>query len=145
MIMKTIKRLFIASAILLVSSSAFAESKIVKKSDLPASAKTFIMDNFSSKIQAVEVDDDEYKVTLADGSELEFDLYGQFHEVCACGSQTCSPKLIKQILPKKAVKYLDAEHQLNNVKQISFNFDKGYEVELTNDKKYMFSKSGAII
>ena len=141
--MKTIKTLFIAVAILLVSSSAFAESKIVKKSDLPQNAKAFIMDNFSSKIQTVEIDDDEYKVMLADGSELEFDLYGQFHEVCACDSKTCSSKIIKNVLPKKAVKYLDEQKELKNVKQISFNFEKGYEVELTNDKKYMFSKSGA--
>lgn len=80
-----IKNILLAS-FAMASVTLSAQEEIIKESELPASAVTFLITNFKNNpIRTVVKDTDKRKVTfevnLKDGTEVEFNQKGDWKEV----------------------------------------------------------------
>ena len=80
--MKTFKSLFVAFVCMMVSNVALADDRPIPVEQLPASAKTFVTNNFQGKkILYAEKDWNSYECRLDDGTKIEFTAKGDWKQV----------------------------------------------------------------
>lgn len=109
---------------------------------LPVKAKSFIGRFFKNlKIMNIEkdFDSDKYDVTFGNGLEIEFNENGDVNEIESVG-ESLPEAVVKELLPKQAVKTLSTESLHRNVEKIEIRRGT-YSVEFFRneglDKKQM--------
>jgi len=111
---------------------------------LPQTAKEFIDTHFTDlPILQVEnkkspiTDGTVFEVTLADGTELDFDKDGEWRELNAEDGKT----IPTAVLPKAISEYLNAQYAGTAVQSVDKELE-GYAVELENDVDLLFDLEG---
>lgn len=111
-------------------------------STLPATAQSFIRDNFRVGISLIKTEMangsvDEYEVILADGSELTFDRAGNWTDV----ETNLATGVPASVLPQKVKEYVANYYPDSTV--IGIERDrKGYEVDLNGKVELHFDLQG---
>lgn len=124
----------------------------VSYSKLPAKAKAFIETYFGSNPKTKEIEREvhggKYSVELRNGYDLEFDSNGELIEIDSPDRTNLAAKIVKGVLPAKAVQYLQSENLINNVDGVKVfrNGDFLVDVETRGeDYKYRFDSSGNLL
>ncbi|MFY0481987.1 PepSY-like domain-containing protein [Flavobacterium sp. PLA-1-15] len=138
-----IKNILLAS-FAMASSIMNAQEEIIKESELPASAVTFLATNFKNNpVRTVVKDTDMRKVTfevkLNDGTEVEFNQKGEWKEVD--GDKKPIPTAF---IPKTILDYVKTKYPNEQITHI----DKGlrdYDVDLTNGLDLEFDLNGKFL
>lgn len=144
--MKKMLKLFplLLIAILGISMAACSdkdEDEPMSSSDLPTTAKDFIVANFpSSSIISVVKDKTEYDVVLSDGTKIEFNKDGEWMDVDAAPTKA----LPSGFYPDTIDKYVAENYEGFVINEIS-KVNTGFEVDLTNDVELLFGKEGNFI
>lgn len=139
--MKTFKSLLVAFICMMVSNVALADDKPIPVEQLPASAKTFVTNNFPGKqILYAEKDRNSYECRLDDGTKIEFTAKGEWKQV-DCHRTSAVPAAL---VPEAIKQYVEANFSNCMITKI----DKeryGYDIELSNDLELKFNNKGALI
>lgn len=136
------KLVSLVSFMLLIVSVACARDKVTRDvSLLPAGAQEMIQKYFpNSEISYLKIDKrlfrtEGYEVVLTGGTELEFDVKGQWKEVESL--QTVPDNIV----PESIRKYIKQNYGSQGIKKIKHN-RRGYELDLTNGMEMEFDNMG---
>lgn len=139
--MKTFKSLFVAFVCMMVSNVALADDRPIPVEQLPASAKTFVTNNFQGKkILYAEKDWNSYECRLDDGTKIDFTSKGEWKQV-DCHGMSAVPAVL---VPEAIKQYVETNFSNYMITKI----DKerhGYDIELSNDLELRFNHQGALI
>ena len=131
-------------SMILLSVTCFADyDKIVSADKLPAEIKAFVKEHFPKTNISYATKDIEfmgviYDVSLADGTEIDFDKKGNWDKI-NCHTQAVPAALI----PAAISQFVNANHPGAMITKI----DKeryGYEVELSNGLDLEFNNKGQL-
>lgn len=125
------------------AAMASCHEKPVTYEQLPAAAKTYIMDNFpSDKVTLATQDDDairpDYEVRLASGVEIEFDHSGAMKKV---SSKT---GISSDLVPEAIRRYISAHYPDAGYLEYEIG-RRTYEVKLTNHLEFKFNSNFHLI
>lgn len=115
-------------------ASADSHEKEVNMQDLPQNVQQFLTTHFSNVTanRACTKDKGMYKVTLANGYEVEFDRSGNWYEI-ENELHATLPASVVNMLPQNAVNYINTNFP--NAAVYSIDRDrKGYEVKLHGNR-----------
>lgn len=129
-----------------ISLGASARDEYAKDSSvLPEVARTVITDNFDSQVSKVKIERtlgkvSEYEVTLADGTEISFDRFGDWESVDAERPAAVPSSMV--LTPIRD--YVAKNH--DGAKIVGLERDRrGIEVELSNGIDLHFSHTGKFL
>ena len=124
---------------LATATACYCDGRMIAPEKLPAAAKTFIQQSFpDAAIAFAERDSNEYEVHLNDGTEITFDLKGNWDKVDC----NFSP-VPDEIVPQPIATYV--EKNFPGVSIVKIDKERyGYEVELANDLELKFNKQGVL-
>jgi hypothetical protein len=128
------------AVLLLALSVACAKTdRPVKVTELPTAAQTFLKSYFAeSEVSFAKLDDEfvykEYEVMLADGTKIEFDGDGEWHNV------DCKAYAVPAaIVPEQIKAYVEGNYP--GVKIMKIDRDRrDYEISLSNRLELTFDK-----
>lgn len=138
--MKKIVGLMVA-AVALTANVAQAQ-KVLQVNQLPEPAQAFIQKHFDPKNVSHVIEEDEffsskeYKVALADGTEIEFDKNGNWTEI-----DSERQPLPEGAIPSNIRQYISKSFPNNQVVHISRS-SREYEVELSSGIDLEFDRDG---
>ena len=118
---------------------AFADDRAITVDALPSAAKEFLASTFAQqKVVAATVDkgtfDDEYKVLLSDGTQIEFDRNGNWESIKHKGGA-----LPVSVVPRQIVDFV--QQRFDGAKITKIERDNGtYEVDLQGGVDLRFDK-----
>ncbi|WP_395093918.1 PepSY-like domain-containing protein [Vaginella massiliensis] len=124
---------------IMLGANAFAQKTTVATSELPESARTFIVNNFGKNKIAHATKESkmgrlkEYKVYLNNGTKIEFDANGNWEEIDA--KQKAVPN---KIIPQKIVNHVKKAFPRAKIVKIERD-RKGFDVELSNGLDLKFN------
>ena len=123
---------------------ANAQETVIQKKDLPKAAQEFLTKEYANNDWAIGKKDQgsrslKYKVTLADGAEIEFDKDGQWKEIDGKGTQIGA-----HFIPNKIAQYVKANYAGQSFTKIDKS-DRKIEVKLTNHVELEFTKDGDFV
>lgn len=128
----------------LLSVTSFADyDKIVSADKLPAEIKTFVQKNFPNTTISYATKDIEflgvvYDVSLADGTEIDFDKKGNWDKI-NCHKQAVPASLI----PSAIAQFVHTNHPDAMITKI--NKERyGYDIELSNGLDLEFNNKGQL-
>ena len=139
--MKKIVKGLLVVAVALTTNVALAQ-KVLQVNQLPQPAQAFIQKHFDTQKVAHVIEEDEffsskeYKVALADGTEIEFDSKGNWTEI----DSDLQP-VPQAIIPNSIRQYVSKSFPNNQIVQIARSSRK-YEVELTSGIDLEFDNKG---
>lgn len=115
---------------------------------LPDEARRFLQKHFKDNVVATiheEFANQEYDVTMVDGTEIEFDSKGRWQEVEAGYNHFLPPEVTRALLPRKAKDTLERSGAILMVESVKRS-DSGYKVELRDVEMddYRFSRDGTL-
>ena len=142
---KIVRKVGITLTALCLTLTIAAQDRPVSYEQLPKPARDFITTHFPSvKVAYAEVDWDGYDVVLANGTDLEFTLKGQWTEIQV--RRTKLPESIMKLLPATLTNYLKKHYLGKTIKEIN-NKPYGYELELVglHDLELLFDKTGKFL
>lgn len=121
-----------------------AQETVIQKNDLPKAAQEFLTKEYANNAWAIGKKDVgsrslKYKVTLADGAEIEFDKDGNWKEIDGKGTQIGA-----HFIPNKISQYVKANYAGQSFTKIDKS-DKKIEVKLTNHVELEFTKDGDFV
>ncbi|UUC45526.1 PepSY-like domain-containing protein [Flavobacterium cerinum] len=130
--------------ILLTGFTVQAQKTNIKMAQLPANAQNFLKKHYPKQTPNYILKDEEtfsldYKVQLADGTEIEFDRKGNWEEVD--GNKNTIPN---SIIPAPILTYVQNHYKGAAIVKI----DKGawdYEVDLNNGLELKFNSKGEFL
>ena len=133
----------IAAAALLGLQSCEKNDELIGESKLPSSAQTFLQENFPSEaIQSVVKDYDDgthtYKVSLSDGTYIEFKKNGEWKEI-----ENRTSGIPESAIPAKIMEYINANYPDNFIIDIEHN--RHYDVELDSGLDLDFNSKGEFL
>lgn len=117
----------------------------IGKYDLPIKARDFIDTYFPrSIISKIDMDPDydgaEYEVEFRDGTEVEFDGYGDWIKVKAKDGRGVPDAIV----PEEIWQFVDFRYPDERIEEISRHL-VGWEVELSNDVEIRFSNDFRVL
>lgn len=119
---------------------SFLNADIIISADaLPESIKHFIASNFNAQIGLVQQDSDEYEIYLSDGTELEFDIMGDYKEI----KSELAP-LSLSILPANIASIVQSQFPGAFLQKIKRKFSY-YELEFSNSLEVKIDSNGTIL
>ena len=139
--MKKIVTGLLVAAVALTANDALAQ-KILQLNQLPQTAQAFIQKHFDAKNVAHVIEEDEffsskeYKVAIADGTQIEFDSKGNWTEI-----DSDTQPVPQAIIPNSIRQYISKSFPNNQVVQISRSSRK-YDVELASGIDLEFDSKG---
>lgn len=137
--MKKITAQFTAAAICLLTVSGCRS--VVTFDTLPANAQAFLTQNFSDSPVSYAVKEfNEYDVTLANGTEIEFNGKGEWKKVDM--NHGIVPSAVVATLPPSINSFLTASFPDIPIEQIEKDFCPAYKVELSNGLELEFNSKG---
>lgn len=129
-----------------ISLGAAARDEYAKDSSiLPEAAKTVLSDNFSSEVSKIKVERtlgeiSEYEVTLANGTEISFDRFGDWKDVDTERAEAVPAGIVlKPIQDYVAKNYAGAT--ITGIERDR----RGIEVELSTGRDLHFTHTGKFI
>ncbi len=146
--MKTILNFrFTAIALFMIFLTGFtaqAQKSSITMAQLPANAQNFLKKHFPKQTPNYILKDEEtfsldYKVQLADGTEIEFDRKGNWEEVD--GNKNTIPN---SVVPAPILTYVQTHYKGAAIVKI----DKGawdYEIDLNNGLELKFNSKGEFL
>lgn len=133
----------IAAAALLGLQSCEKNDELIGESKLPSAAQTFLQENFPSEaIQSVVKDYDDgthtYKVSLSDGTYIEFKKNGEWKEI-----ENRTSGIPESAIPAKIMEYINVNYPDNFI--IDIEHDRHYDVELDSGLDLDFNSMGEFL
>lgn len=121
-----------------------AQETVIQKNDLPKAAQEFLSKEYADNDWAIGKKDKgslslKYDVTLADGSEIEFDKNGQWTEIDGKGKAIGA-----HFIPNKIAAYVKANYPGQSFTKIDKS-DRKIEVKLANKVELEFTKDGDFV
>jgi hypothetical protein len=140
---KIMTMLAIAAAALLGLQSCEKNDELIGESKLPSAAQTFLQENFPSEaIQSVVKDYDDrthtYKVSLSDGTYIEFKKNGEWKEI-----ENRTSGIPESAIPAKIMEYINVNYPDNFI--IDIEHDRHYDVELDSGLDLDFNSKGEFL
>lgn len=139
------KIVFVAfSACLALATACSSESHHTDASALPEGPRNEVATNFDAKVVGVKVEsntfgDDDYEITLDDGSRVEYEG-DQWIEVEAAAGKAVPDSYV----PTAILQYVMANHPGQLITKIERD-SKGYELKLANGLKLKFDTNCAFV
>ncbi len=136
--MRTFNKLFAGVILISATLTSCAQNQAKNENSLPNNSKEFLQQHFPSlQITYVQIEDDQdYDVTLSDGTNVEFFKDGNWEKV------ECFGKAIPEsVVPAKILDYVKANYPKLYIEELSIERN-GYDVELNNNLDILFSKDG---
>ena len=134
-------------AVLLVPAALATESHPITMNDLPKVAHQFLSMHFAgAEIISMQQDDDdtfdrEYRITLDNGVQIEFNRHGQWESV-----RCCTGAVPDAIVPRQILEFVVEQYPGSHITEIEREKD-GYEARLESgcalefDTRLMFRKA----
>lgn len=130
----------------------FDDDDEIDPATLPQSVLDYIVANYpGTTIDEAELDDEDgYEVELSDGTELYFDLQGNYistdyDDVDDYYDQNEDNYIDPADLPQNVLDYIAANYPGLTIDEAEFDDEDGYEVELSDDTELYFDLSGNFI
>lgn len=143
--MKKLALLLVAFLLAVVTVQSVAARDIpITFAQLPAKAQAFIKKHFSEANVAsvwkdTDILDQDYKVYLNDGTQIEFYFNGDWEEV-----KTHANNMPAAIIPSGIAQFVNANYPHTPIYKIQKKL-YGYEVELSNGLDLKFNKKGQFL
>jgi len=138
--MKHILSIAILAAV--CSFTSCANNTIIKESQLPKTAQTFVKAHFADQaIQKIEKDGLDYEVDFANGWDVDFNSKGEWKDV-SC-ERDAVPASFLATLPKGIMNYVESSYPSNFV--VGVSKDRNIEVELNNGLELEFNLKGEFL
>ena len=123
---------------------ASAQETVIQKKDLPKAAQEFLTKEYANNDWAIGKKDQgsrslKYEVTLADGTEIEFNKDGNWKEIDGKGTQIGA-----HFIPNKIAQYVKSNYPGQSFTKIDKS-DRKIEVKLTNHVELEFTKDGDFV
>lgn len=131
-----LKRVFVLLAVVFLYLKA---DMMISPSALPDNIKQFISANFQASVGLVQVDGSTYEIYLSDGTELEFDIGGNFKEAKARYAS-----LNPNILPKHIAAIIKNEYPNVAIMKIERKI-LYYEIKLSNNMELKIDNNGIVL
>ncbi len=121
----------------------------VQQTSLPKDAQKYLDKHFKEiPVASIEHEflNQSYDVKLTNGIEIEFDETGHIIEIEAPDGSVLSEKVVKSVLPHRAVDTLKSKKQMTGVESIE-RTKRGYIVDINDrtDTELQFDKAGKLI
>ncbi len=123
-----------------VLTLAFLNADIIVSADaLPENIKQFIASNFNAQVGLVQQDSDEYEIYLSDGTELEFDIVGNYKEI-----KNDMKPLSLSVLPINIASIVQSQFSGAFLRKVKRKFSY-YELEFSNSLEVKIDPNGTIL
>lgn len=123
-----------------VLTLAFLNADIIVSADaLPENIKQFIASNFNAQVGLVQQDSDEYEIYLSDGTELEFDIVGNYKEI-----KNDMKPLSLSVLPINIANIVQSQFSGAFLRKVKRKFSY-YELEFSNSLEVKIDPNGTIL
>lgn len=144
-------KLILALTFILMFTNLYSKDIAIKISDLPATAKKFIMEHYTENLIDVikqDVDDKDFKVKLKNNTKIDFRPNGVWKKIKSKNNKKL-PNSIVNLLPKEVKKYISKMRHEAKVVEIENIYKKEHwEVEVLSGKEeyeLKFDAKGKII
>ncbi|EAH5977475.1 hypothetical protein EF868_05160, partial [Campylobacter upsaliensis] len=107
--------------------------------NLPNTIKDFLQKNFKAQVSLAQRDDNAYEIALNDGTELEFDVSGEWKEIEARGTA-----ISYEVLPPHIASILKNEFKENAIKEIERKINY-YKIKFYNNFEIIIDFNGTIL
>lgn len=140
---RTIKFLALLAAALIGLQSCEKDDQLIKADKLPSEAKSFLDANYPDvAINSVVKDYDDathtYKVSLSDGTYVEFRKSGEWKEV-----ENRVSGVRDSVVPTKILSYVKTNYPDELI--VDIEHERGYDVELGSGLDLDFSSDGEFV
>ena len=135
--------LFLCMALTVSVTAMAKKDKQINETQLPGDAQLFLHSYFSEeKVDNVicEAKSNDYEVTMASGTAVDFDRSGSWKEV-DCNSERVPSSLVPSSILNKVAERYGIDAQIIWIKRTK----KGYEIELNNGVEISFNKRYKIL
>ena len=123
-----------------VLTLAFLNADIIVSADaLPENIKQFIASNFNAQVGLVQQDSDEYEIYLSDGTELEFDIVGNYKEI-----KNDMKPLSLSVLPINIASIVQSQFSGAFLRKVKRKFSY-YELEFSISLEVKIDPNGTIL
>lgn len=112
---------------------------ILSPQSLPNNIKDFLQKNFKAQIGLAQRDDNTYEIALSDGTELEFDIMGEWKEIEARGTT-----ISYEVLPPNIASILKNEFKNTTIKELERKINY-YKVKFYNNLEVIIDFNGTIL
>lgn len=112
---------------------------IISTDSLPQNSKDFLKQNFNAAISLAQRDRNSYEVHLSDGTDIEFDIDGNWHEI----ENKINPFNFN-FLPKNLESIIKSEFPNIKAREIEKKINH-YKIKLTNGMKIYIDFNGTIL
>ncbi|EAJ2281620.1 PepSY-like domain-containing protein [Campylobacter vulpis] len=112
---------------------------ILSPQNLPNAIKEFLQKNFQAQISLAQRDDNAYEIALNDGTELEFDVSGEWKEIEARGTA-----ISYEVLPPHIASILKNEFKESAIKEIERKITY-YKIKFYNNFEIIIDFNGTIL
>ena len=121
-------------------------------SDLPQPALKFLS-NYYNGVNVTKVKREHvpgpFEVTMADGSEIEFDTAGRILEIEAPDNAILRPRLVRYLIGRKMYDELRSNRQTDKVESVDFNYRDGRLIKVATasvpPQKLVFDLKGNLV
>lgn len=112
---------------------------IIAPNSLPQNIQNFIATHFKAQIGLVEMDRKSYEIYLTDGTELEFDLMGNWIEI-----ESEFAPVDFGVLPPNVANIIKAQHPNATLLEVKRKMSY-YKIKLSNKMKIYIDANGTIL
>ena len=112
---------------------------ILSPQSLPNNIKDFLQKNFKTQIGLAQRDKNTYEIALSDGTELEFDIMGEWKEIEARGTA-----ISYEVLPPNIASILKNEFKNTTIKELERKINY-YKVKFYNNLEVIIDFNGTIL
>lgn len=106
---------------------------------LPENIKQFINSNFKAQIGVAQQDDDSFEIYLSDGTELEFDITGNWKEI-----ENDFAPISFSVLPVNIATIIQNTYQGAFMLKVKRKFNY-YDIKLSNSIELKIDPNGSIL
>lgn len=126
-------------AVLALTAALLNADMIIAPNSLPQNIQNFIATHFKAQIGLVEMDRKSYEIYLTDGTELEFDLMGNWIEI-----ESEFAPVDFGVLPPNVANIIKAQHPNATLLEVKRKMSY-YKIKLSNKMKIYIDANGTIL
>ena len=125
--------------VLALTAALLNADMIIAPNSLPQNIQNFIATHFKAQIGLVEMDRKSYEIYLTDGTELEFDLMGNWTEI-----ESKLAPVDFRVLPPNVASIIKAQHPNASLLEVKRKMSY-YKIKLSNKMKIYIDANGTIL